>query len=726
MPLRVLELGRFSLASTATALMLEAVFRADLACPTSIADLDDDALVTAVTSRQLWVSRGRGCRVDIELLLDGKTLDKDVHSQLLQSLGCQIRDAKQWAQLCLSASPECLSDVPSFRVPQLSIHLNNSTKPSDHEEDLAAWIGNIDVNPPSGVVCAQFERLHVSFNFVPIRDSKVVNVPAPSPLIRPQSPDIMLLDLPIDDTVPMALQQAGTHRLEQAVESLKGLPGQVASCFSLPDPTMFDLKLLPNAPSLTSGPRTNLDEVSVSVSAPDESARGKTKSKRIPEKARQILDAWVEAHGDNLYPSREEKEKLMSATGLKKGQLQSQLSCYRQRLKRKLGSNVKAGSGEEKLLDDLCGDEVSEAGWYDESLLLDDVDFGATKETSDDDMLLSQSPNETTPPLSQSSTISTATSTDSTIFLTDSNSLVETGCSWDSPVPTNMTTISFADFAFRTLMGANLGRQLRIPGLQLRSRPHVTMSSFVPSMFTPGFKNTIASHSRFLPTISHALCASMPRNLQTPSLRRKLLQISNLKLPHSSDSDDQLGKPGTAQRLAAVVQTRLWGMMQRKLFEKAAGKRLWRTTTQGDKDEESHFEDMLATGEDGKNLILDEIDGMSDEEILFADDEDDDLLLGNDEYQFDEDWERRAIENETEDMLPGGEWHQKWAETHEEMLLGDSSIYIETIKGNGNILCLQGSDDEMLLDESDNDVLELVDETCILLLGETGNEDMLI
>jgi len=199
-----------------------------------------------------------------------------------------------------------------------------------------------------------------------------------------------------------------------------------------------------------------------------------------------------------------------------------------------------------------------------------------------------------------------------------------------------------------------------------------------------------------------------------------------LKLPHSSDSDDQLGKPGTAQRLAAVVQTRLWGMMQRKLFEKAAGKRLWRTTTQGDKDEESHFEDMLATGEDGKNLILDEIDGMSDEEILFADDEDDDLLLGNDEYQFDEDWERRAIENETEDMLPGGEWHQKWAETHEEMLLGDSSIYIETIKGNGNILCLQGSDDEMLLDESDNDVLELVDETCILLLGETGNEDMLI
>mgnify|MGYP003634963484 FL=1 len=226
---------------------------------------------------------------------------------------------KQWAQLCLSASPECLSDVPSFRVPQLSIHLNNSTKPSDHEEDLAAWIGNIDVNPPSGVVCAQFERLHVSFNFVPIRDSKVVNVPAPSPLIRPQSPDIMLLDLPIDDTVPMALQQAGTHRLEQAVESLKGLPGQVASCFSLPDPTMFDLKLLPNAPSLTSGPRTNLDEVSVSVSAPDESARGKTKSKRIPEKARQILDAWVEAHGDNLYPSREEKEKLMSATGLKKG-----------------------------------------------------------------------------------------------------------------------------------------------------------------------------------------------------------------------------------------------------------------------------------------------------------------------------------------------------------------------------------------------------------------------
>lgn len=197
--------------------------------------------------------------------------------------------------------------------------------PSDHGEDLAAWIGNVDVNPPPGVVCAQFERLHVSFDFVPIQDSKALSVPAPSPLIRPQSPDIMLLDLPIDDTVPMAVQQAEIHHLEQAVESLKGLPGQVASCFGLPNPNMFDLKLLPNAHSLTSGTRTNLDEVSVSVSAPNESARGKTKSKkRIPEKSRQILDAWVEAHGDNLYPSREEKEKLMFATGLKKGKSHTQ------------------------------------------------------------------------------------------------------------------------------------------------------------------------------------------------------------------------------------------------------------------------------------------------------------------------------------------------------------------------------------------------------------------
>lgn len=199
-----------------------------------------------------------------------------------------------------------------------------------------------------------------------------------------------------------------------------------------------------------------------------------------------------------------------------------------------------------------------------------------------------------------------------------------------------------------------------------------------------------------------------------------------MKLPHSSDSENQLGKPGTAQRLAAVVQSKLWGMMQRKLFENAAGKRLWRTTTQGDKDEESDFEDLLATTEERKILVLDEIDGMSDEEMLFAADEDDDLLLEHYEYQFDEDWERRAIENETDDMLLGGEWHQIWAENHEEVLLGDGNICMETFEENGNILCQQGSDDEMLLDEGDNDVLEMLDETCILSMGESGNEDMLI
>ena len=199
-----------------------------------------------------------------------------------------------------------------------------------------------------------------------------------------------------------------------------------------------------------------------------------------------------------------------------------------------------------------------------------------------------------------------------------------------------------------------------------------------------------------------------------------------MKLPHSSDSENQLGKPGTAQRLAAVVQSKLWGMMQRKLFENAAGKRLWRTTTQGDKDEESDFEDLLATTEERKILVLDEIDGMSDEEMLFAEDEDDDLLLGNDEYQFDEDWERRAIENETDDMLLGGEWHQIWAENHEEMLLGDGSICIQTLKENGNVFSQQGSDNEMLLDGSDNDILVMVDETCILLMGESEIEDMLI
>ncbi|PVH81768.1 hypothetical protein DL98DRAFT_570905 [Cadophora sp. DSE1049] len=730
MPLRVLELGRFSVVSTTEALKLEVVSGADITGPPSLADLDDDALVKVVTSRQLWVSRGRGCRIDIEVLLDGKRLDRNIYFQLLERLGCQIRDAKPWNQLSLSASLEFFPDMPSVRVPHLSIHLNNSTKPPEHEEGFAAWIGNIDVNPPPGVVCAQLDRLQIQFNLMPSKEGVSASAPAPSPLLRPESLDIMLLDLPLD-TLPTPMQDADSVNLEQAVEILKSLPSQVANCFGLSDPDLFDDERLLKDSSASRDRKSYRKNETVSLSAPHESDSEKAKSnKRISEKARGVLDAWVDAHRDNLYPTMEEKEQLVVATGLKRRQLNTQLFCYRQRLKKDLASDAKMESKEDLLADGPVRGVEWDGGWENDEVLLNDTVSRTGVEENDEEMLFSQSSNEATPSLSQSSTITAKSSTGSTIAPTDSNctSLARKGLPWDLSPITIASSSTLVDVAFRALMGAALPR--RRPTLQtlhFKSPPEVTMSTFVPSMFSLGFKNSIAGHSRFLPTISHALSASMPQNIQTPSLRRKLLQLSNLGPSQFPDPNSHAGHPGTGERLSSVVQSRLWSMMQRKLFETAAGQRNWRPSTQGDGDEESDFEDMLATIEDEPQFKIDGDDGISDDEMLFADDENDDLLLSDEYDHFNADWQRHAIEDEIEDMLLGDDWPQHLADSHEEMMLEYSSVGMQTSEGDGNITLQEESENEMLLDYIDKVILKKVDgEISILLLDESENEEMLI
>lgn len=94
MSLKALELDRFSLCSTAESLKLEVVSAADFRVPRNLSNLDSNAMLKALTLRQVWVSRGRGCRIDIEVLLDGKPLNRIDYLHLLQSLGCMIRDAE--------------------------------------------------------------------------------------------------------------------------------------------------------------------------------------------------------------------------------------------------------------------------------------------------------------------------------------------------------------------------------------------------------------------------------------------------------------------------------------------------------------------------------------------------------------------------------------------------------------------------------------------------------
>jgi len=93
MPLRVLELDTLHLTNPDAHLKLSVVSAVDVRFPRSISNLQDDALVKALTSGKLWVSRGIACRLDIQILFNGKPLDRNGRVNILESLGYRIRDA---------------------------------------------------------------------------------------------------------------------------------------------------------------------------------------------------------------------------------------------------------------------------------------------------------------------------------------------------------------------------------------------------------------------------------------------------------------------------------------------------------------------------------------------------------------------------------------------------------------------------------------------------------
>jgi hypothetical protein len=171
----------------------------------------------------------------------------------------------------------------------------------------------------------------------------------------------------------------------------------------------------------------------------------------------------------------------------------------------------------------------------------------------------------------------------------------------------------------------------------------------------------MAHNAHFLPSISHAISVSWPRNIQSPTLREKLLRLEHSRtssLTNESQIEDW-GKGATA-RLTAVVQSRLWGMMQRKLYDPSDTAKIWRKTSLQDNPvQEDECPDLLET--------MGEPDEMGDQVATKRDDFDeddadefDDLLSRDDDdlLEYMEERERLSVERETEEMLFGSGWDE--------------------------------------------------------------------
>jgi hypothetical protein len=98
-----------------------------------------------------------------------------------------------------------------------------------------------------------------------------------------------------------------------------------------------------------------------------------------------------------------------------------------------------------------------------------------------------------------------------------------------------------------------------------------------------------------VPTISHAISSSLLHNGQSPSLRRKLLDLI-AETPTQPDGDvtmdrvDDISDIGdssvadadeTSRRLGQIIEERLWTMMQRSLYDPLPARRLSPPKTDG-------------------------------------------------------------------------------------------------------------------------------------------------
>lgn len=283
------------------------------------------------------------------------------------------------------------------------------------------------------------------------------------------------------------------------------------------------------------------------------------------------------------------------------------------------------------------------------------------------EMLLSQTVSRTSSSTSQLSTISSISSINSL-----KRPAIEEVVDPDStPILTTLPLApsnKLASLALQTVIAGSSNRKRDLQGIQMgKPPPSTSISAFVPSMFSPGFKELMAHNSKFLPTISDAICSSWVRNVQGVVLRQKLVALSNAKVSEYHDGD---GEDGSAERLVSVVQARLWRMLQRTLYDEDAAKKLWKKNKgQGAENpnmeaKESGDEDLLGENR-GEKTINTKADRFADciredfmddnEELLFED-----LLAGGIDRESDdglldyfEDQERLAIEAETEGMLFG-------------------------------------------------------------------------
>ncbi|KAF7918950.1 hypothetical protein BELL_0596g00060 [Botrytis elliptica] len=683
MLLRSLNFGPVAFSSLSDKLSLHLEYEVVIRLPSGkLETLSVDECLKALTSGEIWVASGNPCRVDFVIDLDGKESFGANNNHIIELLGKFVAESKIWEQLGLSAILH-LQNEP-LQKNNLSLQLNNKEPLNSPVLDVRPWsCTTTDIRIPDAQLCVQMEQLKVLLSFRHISGGIQTS--------KRRKP------LPLDSVVGK-----GSSQILKIAQS--GMPKKSLVIKFGPSENISSLLERYS----NSRERFHTTQASVPSTSSTIQVGSKVEISKLLKECSESLYSSITLHA---IPALSQLSSFISSGPFSQFPSTSRYvtpsSNSRKRVKRapKLSQRVETSS----LIKQDDASTSPEDVAFDEMLLL-----------SSDERHCARTSNNNS---SKSSTIgSVSQRRNATLNSQDEAYVLD---------PT--ATCKLVTAAIHVMIAGIDGRQRTTKGVKIDNISNISaisLTALSPVIFSPGFKKSVAHNSRYTPRIIQMM-TSLARNAQTPGLRQKLEQIANMATSEfiNVKTDEEIhGELGSEKRLTAVVQSRLWSMMQRTLHDLSAARQIInkRSTSENIVMAEGteEYEDLLdsivddadvqdsAMVDDEFRWIMDNHSEISTFDNILSDDEGvpdhefDDLLLEVDDDAYEsllsgEEMERLAIESESEEMFFGHRWQLEDEEQYHDLLLvvedsGHDELLLEEKSG---ILedCLLYNNDELLV-----------------------------
>ncbi|KAI1007839.1 hypothetical protein K3495_g402 [Podosphaera aphanis] len=599
MPLEIVKLDDIYLTnSSCTSKLLAkstAIFHS-----TDASFLNHDFLPAYLSTHCVWAYRSKGCRLDLQIFVNEKKVPSGA-SPIIESLANSLQDAEIWSSLSLSVSIDiALENKILAHSPNISIFIRHGKKKTILPSDEGIF-ENVNFNPPEGVSSTSFERLELelrlttnSLNQKKFKTSDNVHETAKEIFFDQATGSS-------GNTVEICERQQVSEKEKDTLHSTTKCSDEYV-CHNIPSSTQIQSWLRSNEKySLELPAILNIDD----------------KVFQLAQKIDPDLAQWSSSFQRELNSKLTQNNGEIISNDYKSSQ----------------------SSGTFPMIRDISEENVT---------------------VDEDEMLLSQNNSNALMSYSESSEndfflLEASESKTSLTHSPQSTKRLFQDCDQVDPEEEedyqNSACLMFETALYLVIIGTNGWVHKKFCNFKLeKPHPDKSLATCVPVLFSLNFLQSMEYNAQYILTITHSFSGFLFENAQSPSLRKKLVNIShqNFQGDQKNLSWDQLGDLDKAKTLMTTLQASLWRIMQNKLYNSAANKKLWTEILssvkfkrgskscfqENEKDERIDWTENISKDNDFDDLFEDqrEIVCLNDRRGLRLEESDKDEMLLGDRY----------------------------------------------------------------------------------------------